>query len=182
MQRIASIEPANAQGQSKELLDAVKSKLGIVPNLTKVMANEPAVLNGYLSFSGALAGGTFDAKTREALALAVAGANSCGYCASAHSAISKNLKVPEDEITRRLTGHASDPKLDAALVFARQVVAKKGLVSDADMSAVRAAGNSDAEIVEIIGNVVLNLLTNYINHVADTAIDFPVVDAAPYRA
>jgi alkylhydroperoxidase family enzyme len=87
--------------------------------------------------------------------------------------------VPDDEIARRLTGHSGDAKLDAALTFARQIVAKKGLVSDADLTAVRAAGNSDAEIV---GNVVLDILTNHINHVADTAIDFPVVDATPYRA
>jgi alkylhydroperoxidase family enzyme len=90
--------------------------------------------------------------------------------------------VPDDEIARRLTGHSGDAKLDAALTFARQIVAKKGLVSDADLTTVRAAGNSDAKIVEIVGNVVLDILTNHINHVADTAIDFPVVDATPYRA
>jgi alkylhydroperoxidase family enzyme len=90
--------------------------------------------------------------------------------------------VPDDEIARRLSGHSGDAKLDAALTLARQIVAKKGLVSDADLTTARAACNSDAEIVEIVGNVFLNMPTNDINHVADTAIDFPVVDAAPYRA
>lgn len=145
------------------------------------MANQPAVLNAYLGFSGALAEGGFDARTREAIALAVAGANTCAYCASAHTAISKSLKVAHEEIALRLSRHASDHKLDAALAFARTVVAKKGLVSEDDLKAVRAAGHSDAEIVEIIGNVALNLLTNYINHAAETVIDFPAVDASAHR-
>lgn len=180
MSRIAQVEPQNATGKAAELLGAVKQGLGIVPNLTKVMANQPAVLEAYLGFSKALGGGSFDAKTREAIALAVAGANQCGYCASAHTAISGNLKIERDEIERRLSGHSADPKLDAALRFARTLVAKRGLASDGDLAAVRAAGWTDADILEIVGNVVVNLFTNYINHVADTDIDFPVVDAKKY--
>ena len=139
------------------------------------MANQPAVLEAFLALGGALAKGAFDPKTREAIALAVAGANSCDYCASAHSAISRSLKVDPKEIEHRLAGRSDDPKLQALLLFARKIVDSRGLVSDVDIAAVKAAGYDDAAITEVTANVVANIFTNYINHVADTEIDFPVV-------
>jgi uncharacterized peroxidase-related enzyme len=182
MTRLNVVNPAEAQGETGAQLSAVKSKLGMVPNLLKVLANSPVGLSLYLANGDALAKGRFDGPTREAIALAAAGANNCDYCASAHTAISGMMKVPADEVTRRLAGHSADPKLDAALVFARAVVAKRGFVSDADLSAVRAAGHDDQAIVEIIANVVANIFTNYVNHIAQTDIDFPKVDTGAYKA
>jgi uncharacterized peroxidase-related enzyme len=175
MSRLSSINPETATGKAAELLNAVKTSLGVVPNLTRVMANQPAVLDAYLSISGALSKGSFDPKTREAIALTVAGANGCDYCASAHSAISRSLKVDSAEIGRRLNGQSDDPELHALLVFVRQIVDKRGLVSDADIAEVKAAGHDDAAITEATAHVVANIFTNYVNHVADTEIDFPVV-------
>lgn len=182
MPRIQAIDPAQAQGRARELLDGVQKKLGITPNLMRTMANQPAVLDAYLKFGDALGQGDFDARSREAIALATAGANACDYCASAHSAISKSLKVEPAEIEARLAGRSADPKLQAVLTFARAVVAKRGLVTDADLAAARQAGHDDGAIVEIVANVALNILTNYINHVAQTEIDFPVVESAHLAA
>lgn len=181
MPRIHALEPAAATGRAKELLDGVQKALGVTPNLMRTMANQPAVLDAYLKLGEALSGGGFDAKTREAIALATAGANSCGYCASAHVAISKGLKVEQSEIDARLAGRSADPKLAAALAFARSVVAKRGEVSGEDLAAVRAAGHDDGAIVEIVANVAANIFTNYLNHVAQTEIDFPAVDPSPHR-
>ncbi|MBK0399799.1 carboxymuconolactone decarboxylase family protein [Limibaculum sp. M0105] len=181
MSRINAVDPATAQGRARDLLDGVQKKLGITPNLMRVMANQPAVLDAYLKLNEALGQGGFDAKAREAVALAVAGANACDYCASAHSAISKGLKVEPAEIEARLAGRSSDPALSAALGFARRVVETRGFVSDVDLKAVRDAGHGDAEIVEVVALVAANILTNYINHVAQTAIDFPAVDASAHR-
>lgn len=175
MARLTQISDSNASPAAADLFGAIKAKVGVVPNLYRVMANEPAVLSAALGFNETLGKGSFDQKTREAIALAVAGANSCDYCASAHSAISKSLKVDEAEITARLDGRSSDPKLGAILKFAVAVIDKRGFVSDDDLSAARNAGLSEGEIVETIGVAVANILTNYINHVAQTDIDFPVV-------
>jgi len=175
MPRIQAIDPKTASGAAAEMLGAVQQKLGMVPNLLRTFANQPAVLQAYLSFSEALAGGAFDGATREAIALAVARENRCDYCASAHSAIAKSLKVDGAEIDRNLAGRSADPRLSAILEFATAVVEKRGLVTDADFAAARQAGLSDAEISEVVGNVAHNLFTNYFNHVAETEIDFPVV-------
>ncbi len=182
MQRLNSIDPDTAADEAKELLDGIQKKLGVTPNVLRTLANSPAALKVYLGTSEALSSGRFDAKSREAIALTVAGANDCEYCASAHAAISNGLKVDATEIQRRLDGHSADPVLDAALVFARRVVETQGWVSDEDLCDVRAAGHDDELITEIIANVAANILTNYLNHVAHTEIDFPKVELASSRA
>jgi alkylhydroperoxidase family enzyme len=83
--RLSAIEPEKATGNVKDLLDAVQAKLSLTPNMTRVMANSPAVLEAYLSFSGALAGGSLNSKLREQIALEVAQQNSCQYCVSGHN-------------------------------------------------------------------------------------------------
>lgn len=177
MSRLTQISDADASPAAAELFGAIKSKVGMVPNLYRVMANEPAVLAANLGLGEALGKGSFDAKTREAIALVTAGANNCNYCASAHTAVSKNLNVDDAEIAARLRGRSTDPKVQAILTFAKSVVDTRGFVSDEDIKNARNAGLSEGEIVETVANVVANIFTNYVNHVANTDIDFPVVKA-----
>ncbi|MDR3528500.1 MAG: carboxymuconolactone decarboxylase family protein [Rhizomicrobium sp.] len=159
-------------------LEAVKKQLGVVPNLFRLVANSPAALEGYLGLSGALGKGTLPAQTRERIALAVAETNACDYCLSAHTYLAKNLaKLDDAEITANRSGASNDPKADAALHFAVKVVRARGHVSDDDVAAVKAAGYDDAQVIEIVQHVALNTWTNYINSVAQTEIDFPVVHA-----
>ena len=177
MSRIHQVDPQSATGKAKELLEAVQGKLGLVPNMTRAMANSPAVLDGYLSLSGSLSKGALSAKSREQIALAVAQTNECEYCLAAHSAIGKMVGLSVDQILDSRRGTSVDPKTDAIIQFARQVVDQRGLVSDAQISQVRAAGLKDGDIAEIVANVALNIFTNYFNHVAETEIDFPRADA-----
>ncbi len=175
MSRIHLVQDAEAEGAAKEGLESVAKKMGTVPNLMRVMANQPAILNMYFAMGDALSKGSFGPKVREALALTIAGANHCDYCASAHSAISKSLKVDDAEIETRLKGNSADPELDAILKLTNVIVQKQGLLTDDDLRNARDSGISDAVIVEAIGHVAANILTNYINHIAETDIDFPVV-------
>jgi len=176
--RIAIPTREDAPAKSQPLLDAVEKQLGLVPNLFRLVGTSPAALEGYLGLNAAL-GRTLDAKTRERIALAVAQANGCDYCLSAHTYLGLNLaKIDETEIALNRQGHSGDAKADAAVVFARKVLDARGSVGDADLAAVRLAGFSEAQVIEIVAAVALNVLTNYINNVAETDIDFPVVLAA----
>ena len=177
MSRITAVDPAQATGKTKELLNAVQAKLGITPNLMKTLAHSPSALEGYLNFSGALSGGVLNAKFREAIALAVAQANFCEYCLSAHSAIGKMVGLKPEEIAASRQSQSADAKVEAGLQFAQSIVVQKGEVSNGAVEAVRAAGYSDAEVTEIVANVALNIFTNYFNHVAQTEVDFPRVPA-----
>jgi uncharacterized peroxidase-related enzyme len=178
MSRLNTIDPATAAGKAKDLLGAVKTKLGLIPNMTKVMANSPAVLEGYLGFSGALASGLLDPQIREHIALFAAQQNHCDYCLSAHTAIGKMVGLKPEQIIETRKGHGDDVRTTAALGFAKQVLEKRGQVSAADLDAVRAAGFSDGEIAEIIAHVALNVLTNYFNVTTDVEIDFPKISFA----
>jgi uncharacterized peroxidase-related enzyme len=173
MSRITPVNPAEATGKAKDLLNAVQSKLGMTPNLMKTLAHSPAALEAYLNFHGALGGGLLNARFREEIALAVAQANSCEYCLSAHSAIGKMVGLKPEEIAASRQSHSADSKQDAGLRFAQILVVQKGVVSDAALDTVRNAGHSDGEITEIVAHVALNIFTNYFNHVARTEVDFP---------
>ncbi|BDC48482.1 alkyl hydroperoxide reductase AhpD [Bryobacterales bacterium F-183] len=177
-QRIPAIDPAQAQGQAKQLLDAVKAKFGKAPNMMRTMAVSPALLDGYLSFNNALSTGVLDPKFREQLALAVSQANGCSYCLSAHSTIGKMVGLNPDEIAdSRQARSPQDPKIDAGLRFAQALVVMRGKISDEAFAEVKAAGWDDAAIAEIIAHVALNVLTNYFNEAVKTVVDFPKVEA-----
>ena len=143
----------------------------------RVLANSPAALNAYMSFSGALAEGKLSARIREQLAIAVANANSCDYCLSAHNALGKLAGLTTDDLTLAQNAEAADQKTAAALRFAVEVVRKRGQLPPSDVATLRTVGFSDGEVAEIIAAVALNIFTNYFNHIAGTEIDFPVIKA-----
>ena len=178
MSNLPLVDPTTATGKAADLLAAVRRGLGVTPNMTRAMANSPALLEGYLALSGALAKGAVKAATRERLALAVAQDNACDYCLSAHSYLAEHAaKLSTDDITAARKGDNADPKTAALLTFAVAVNTARGDVSASDLDVVRAAGASDEEIAELIGHVALNVLTNYFNKAAGVDIDFPVVTA-----
>lgn len=175
MSRINVIDHESAQGKVKELLDAVKTKIGFAPNLMTTLAHSPATLEAYLTFSSTL-GTTLNAKLREQISVLTAEENGCSYCLSAHTALGKMAGLTEEEILAARAGKGDDAKNDAALKFAQTVLAKRGKVTSDDLQKVKNAGFSDGEIAEIVGNVALNIFTNYFNEVAQTDVDFPKVE------
>jgi uncharacterized peroxidase-related enzyme len=178
MSRLAMPARDDVPEASKPILDAVYKQLGVVPNMFRVISASPGALTAFTSFSSALAK-TLDVKTRERIALAVAEANGCDYCLSAHTWLGLNLaKLSAEEVALNRKGASGDHKADAAVRFAAKVVRERGHIDDADIKEVRDAGFSDSQIVEIIAIVAENVFTNFINVVARTDIDFPVVRAA----
>lgn len=172
----ATIEAAPSTSQP--LLQAVKAQLGVAPNLFRLVANSPAALEGYVAMFGALGKGQLPPPTRERIALAIAEFNGCDYCLSAHTYLGREVaKLDDAEMAANRNGGSYDVKADAAVRFAVRVAKSRGRVSDEDFRAVKSAGYDDAQIIEIVQHVALNTWTNYINTVAKTDIDFPVVTA-----
>jgi len=177
MARIPIPTAEQAPAASKPLLDAVQQQLGMVPNLMKLVGNSPAALEGYLSLNGALGKGVLPIALRERIALAIAEFNACGYCLAAHSYLGEHLaKLPPAEISAARDSRSEEPRTAAVLQFAREVASRHGKVTDQQLATLRAAGFDAAGIVEIVLNVALNVLTNYINNVAQTDLDFPKVE------
>jgi len=177
MTRLPLIDP-NAPGAAKATLDAVHAQLKMVPNLFRVAANSPAALSALVGMEGALGKGVLRARVREQIAIAVAQENGCDYCLSAHTAIGKMIGVTEPQLAGARAGKSDDAKVDAMLSFAVRLLRERGAVSATELAEAKAAGVSDAEIVEIVAAVALNVFTNYLNIAADTEIDFPVLRTA----
>ena len=171
--RIQPVDPDRATGAIKRLFAGVRAKFALVPNLFRVLANAPAALEGLMALSAALARGALDEKTREQLALAIAESNLCAYCLSGHTAMAAKIGLSRVEIDDAIRASAADARTDAILKLARSIVVQRGELTDADLVLARAAGLSDAEIVETVANVALNIFENYMSHVARVPIDFP---------
>ena len=171
--RIAEADSQLATGKTRRLFEQVRARLGMVPNIFRVLANAPAALEGLMDLSAALARGTLDEHTREQLALSIAESNLCAYCLNRHTAIAMKIGLKQAEIEDAIHASAADARTDAMLKLARSIVVQRGEVTDADLARARAVGLGDGEIVETVANVALNIFENYISHVARVPIDFP---------
>ncbi|MFM0572745.1 peroxidase-related enzyme [Paraburkholderia caledonica] len=182
MTRISIPEFDDAPAASKPILDAFNRQFGFTPNIFRVLSLSPRALAGWAGLQNALAK-TLDSETRDGIALAVSQTNSCLYCLSAYTTCARNVsKLDPEEVSRNRQGTSSDPKRYAALNFAKKVVETSGKLTETDLDTVRQAGFTDANIVEIIALSAQCLLTNLINNVFETPIDFPVAPPQPASA
>lgn len=177
MPRIPTVTPDTGDAGQRQLLSATAKAMGRVPNLIATMVHSVAATQAYMAFSQALSKGVLDGAAREQIALATAQLNTCGYCLAAHSAIGAGAGLDATQIELARRGRATDPHIDAILALARRIVETRGRIDAADVEAARVAGVTDAELVEIVANVALNVFTNYFNHLAATEVDFPEAPA-----
>jgi uncharacterized peroxidase-related enzyme len=177
MARIQPVDPRQAEGEIKEVLDETKAMVGRLSNIIKTMAHAPAVLRAFLDFSGALNEGILSPELRERIALAVGEASECDYCVAAHTAISKMKGLGKEDILESRKGKAADKQEEAVLQLALKIVKKQGWITDEDFSAAKEAGLTDGQIIEVVANTAVNIFTNYFNHLVDPDIDFPKVPA-----
>jgi len=175
MSRITVVTQNDATPDQKELLDAIQGQLGMVPNFLGILAHSTDALKAFLGLHGIAGSGDLDPQTRERIALAIAQSNSCEYCVSAHSAIGRKAGLSTEEMNANRAGTSQDVKAAAAVVFANALNENLGEVTQSEFDAVRAAGYSDGEIVEIITHVGMNILTNLIGKATWVDIDFPKV-------
>ncbi len=166
----------SAKGEARDLLEGINTKMGMIPNLYAAMAQSPSTLAALFALSSELSKGTLSPALNEKIALVVGNDNSCGYCVSAHSKIAAGLGMADEEIIEAQKGNSEDPREQSILTLAISVNGNHG---HGDNSAVRRAleaGLSEAEVIEVVGQVVKNIMTNAVNGVARTAIDFPERD------
>lgn len=176
MPNILPLDMHAADPQTAQTLNAVKAKIGMIPNLFATFAHAPAALNAYLQFSEILNTGRLNARQREIIALAVSQTNSCQYCLSAHTLLGKGAGLSDDEVREARNGAGGSAVDNAIAVFARKVALARGHLVAGDLDEVRKTGVDDGMIIEIISHVALTVLTNYTNNVAGTVVDFPVVN------
>lgn len=175
MSRITTVSNETANIEQRNLLDAIQSQLGMVPNFLRVFANSPDALKAFLGLHHIANHGSLDSATRERIAVALAQQNECEYCLSAHTAIGRKAGLNGAEIEANRAGTSHDAKAAVAVKFARALVEHKGEVTNAELQAMSNAGFSEADIVEVITHVGMNVLTNILGKASRVNIDFPKV-------
>ncbi|KJZ44656.1 carboxymuconolactone decarboxylase family protein [Pseudomonas fluorescens] len=172
MTRIIPVSLEHATDATRPLLEGVQKKIGFLPNVFRVLAHAPAVLASYLQNSVALGKTSLSATQKEAIFLATSQVNGCDYCLAAHALFASKAGLSGQEIRSARVG-----QLDAYALLAREITESRGHLSGEQIAAARAAGIDDAKIIEVIAHVASQTLTNYLNNVALTDIDFPAIDA-----
>ena len=175
MTHVDLIDPNVATGDRGALLAEINAAFGTTPAMFRATANSTAALRSMWGSFGALGNGVLPAQLIEQLAVAIADRNGCSYCLAAHTALGRKAGVSREQLAAAQTGHSDDPRTAAVLRFALAIVEERGAVPADVVAAVRDAGLSEEEIVEVIAHVALNLFTNYLNVALDVPVDFPSV-------
>jgi AhpD family alkylhydroperoxidase len=178
MPRIPVHTVDSAPEDSRDPLKALEAKFGKVLNIHGEMAHSPVVLQSYAALQNVIGDfGTFEARTREAIALTVGNVDRCGYCQSAHTVAGKAAGLSEHEtVAIREDRVDFDPKLAALLTVAREATANVGHVDGATWQQALDQRWTDTDLTELSVHIALNLFTNYFNHLVETDLDLP---AAP---
>jgi uncharacterized peroxidase-related enzyme len=173
MLRLNPIDDYEITPEIRGILANLKNKPAETPNFLRVLARSSASLAAYAGAENALAHGQLTVRQRKQIALAVAEINGSKYCVANQLRNSKDRSLSEQEIQLARRAMALDAKSSAMLHFTLAVVVQRGEVKDDDLRIMRDAGFSDAEIIEVIANIVLNIFTNYFNLISRTESDSP---------
>jgi uncharacterized peroxidase-related enzyme len=163
--------------KSRPLLENYQKVLGLVPNFFALISQSPDVLKAIADMHAAL-GKSLGPQTRERIHIAIAEVNGCDYCVSAHTYLGGKLSgLTSEDMALNRDGHSTDPKADAAVQFAQKVGKSRGHVTAGDLEAVRAAGYTDAQLIDIVAELAFSFVTNLFNNTFKTDIDaaFPVI-------
>jgi AhpD family alkylhydroperoxidase len=171
----------DAPADSSATLQKLAKQTGKVLNIHGEMAHAPVVITAYAGISEAIAQhGSFDAKTREAIALAVGAVNECDYCQSAHTIAATKAGLTEEQTLAIRSGNPTDDtKLNALLSVVREATAQVGSVDNATWTAALDAGWTETELAEAFTHLAANLFTNYFNHYIGTELDVPAAPELP---
>ncbi|NNG21468.1 carboxymuconolactone decarboxylase family protein [Telluria aromaticivorans] len=178
MSRLYTVDPALANGQAAQLFTAIKEAVGMVPNaFVAIGSNSPVALKAALDLDSALRKSSLSSVQVEAIKLAVSAHAGCDYCVAAHTAIGGHAGLSHATMrSLRASGASGDPSIDALVNFATRVATTTGTVPADDVAAVKAAGYTDAQVVDTLLAVASITFTNLVNRVNDTVIDFPAVN------
>lgn len=158
------------------LFDEVEKNVGFLPNLYAFIGHSRNALRSYLTFQKEQVRGTFNAREREAIYLAVSEANGCRYCQAAHTAIGR-LSGFTDEDARQLRAGTHDaPRLRAIAALASEVTHTRGRPSAQTLAAFFAQGFDQGALVDLVALVADKTMANYLHNIAQFAIDFPEVE------
>lgn len=165
-------DSTNAPAGSGDILDGVQKAWGFVPNLHRVLAQSPSALEAYAALWNIAEKTGFTAQERNVAYLAIIYENECTYCMAGHTNLSRMAKV-DDAVIKAVRDNTeiADAKLQALRTFAAKITRQRGVVSEADVAAFKAAGYDNRAALDVLVLAATKLISNYTNHLAETPND-----------
>lgn len=164
--------PENAPEKSRPILKDLQGKLGFVPNVLGAMAESPATLKSWVDIKTSLESGLLSLTERKIVHMTASFLNNSGYCMAAGTTLSEKEGVPREILEAlREDRPLKDAKLEALRIFTKSVLKRMGRPDDADIAAVRKAGYTNAQILEVILGISHGILGNYVNHLVRVSLD-----------
>ena len=161
-----------AQAPAKDLLAAVETSLGFVPNLFGIIAESPVALTSFIQLNEQFSKSSLNATAREIIQIAVSVENACNYCVAGHSAFAEMQNVPETIVAAiRNNQPIEDSKLEALNQFTRLTVRNKGFVADEAVQEFLDAGYTKAHVMEVILGICVKTFSNLANNIIGIPLD-----------
>jgi uncharacterized peroxidase-related enzyme len=169
----APLTIAIAPEASQPALEKIQKTLGFIPNLMAVLANNPAVLQGYVALDAAFEKGSFTPRERQIILLAVSVENHCNYCAAAHSTIARGVLQTPAEVVAAVRDNTPvpDAKLNALVTLARELVRERGYAKDKTIQKFLAAGYKKDQVMELLLGIALKTISNCVDHISPIPLD-----------
>ncbi len=177
MSRIHIPAIESATGPTAELYGQIKQAAGKVPNTFAVIgALGPAALKAILQADAVLARGSLSKQDQETIKLLVSALSGCDYCAAAHTQLAKTTGLSPAIVRQIRAGQPTgDAKRDALVRLVGKLVKTSGTLSDQDFSAIKAAGYTEQQLVDISLAIAVITFTNVFNRINDTELDYSAV-------
>lgn len=167
MQNATNINNAPPQSEAQTTLDAVREKVGFVPNLFAMLAEQPGVVEAFVALDAALTNTSLSPIERQVVQLTASVENRGYYCVAGHSIFGRSIGMPEQAIEAIRSGtRVADERLSALHSFVVQLVRARGHVSSKDIDRLVHSGFAIEQIPEIVMGVTLKTFSNY----ADSAM------------
>jgi uncharacterized peroxidase-related enzyme len=167
MSRLSVPNLESDTGPSGQIYAQIKKAIGSVPNtFAAIAAHDPAALQSVLAADAVLAAGTLTKRDQEVIKLVISAAGGCDYCVAAHNHLAGLAGLKPEVLKQIRDGQPTgDSKRDALVGFVRKLAQFSGTVSDDDFAAIKAAGYSDAQLVEISLAFATTVFTNVFNRI-----------------
>lgn len=164
----------NAPEEAKSLFQNSINAFGMLPNLHAVMAEAPALLEGYQQLHRLFQQTSFNDEELTVVWQTINIEHNCHYCVPAHTAIANMMKVDNAIINSLLDGSPfTNPKLEVLRTTTLAMVRNRGVLSDEEAESFFSAGYGKQQILEIVLGLAQKVLSNYTNHLANTPVDEP---------
>jgi len=173
MARIEPVKEGEADEKARALLEKIRTDWGWSWNVTGGIANNPAVLEGFIALNGAQANSGLSEAERELISIEMARANGCHYCVPAHRYVAAELGLDREMMDAAARGEdlAGDGPDAVLLRLVRRIAATGGKLDDGEFQAFRDQGIAPEKMIAVIGEIAVCAITNTFNRLAQTELD-----------